>query len=157
MNRRRFFAALISAVGLAVVAACSGAGSTGGPAGGSANTAVLTVASSASVTTWDPIKSFSTEAMYLGNLYEPLLWKNPSGSPEEYTPGLAASWQASADGLTWTFKIRQGVTFHTGEKVTLWSGVPTKDYPTLTVTEEDADGNQASSGRVVLSGAVPPG
>jgi len=76
---------------------------------------VLTVASSASVTTWDPVKSFSTEAMYMGNLYEPLLWKNPAGSDEDYTPALATDWEVSPDGLTWTFTIRDGVTFHTGE------------------------------------------
>lgn len=116
MKSRRVLAALISAMSLTLLAACSSGSSSNGP-GGNANTAVLTVASSASVTTWDPIKSFSTEAMYLGNLYEPLLWKSPSGSAEEYSPALATSWDTSADGLTWTFKIREGVTFHTGEKV----------------------------------------
>ena len=34
---------------------------------------VFKVATSAAVTTWDPIQSFSTEAFYMTNIYEPLL------------------------------------------------------------------------------------
>ena len=43
-----------------------------------------------------------------------------------------------------------------GDWVTLWSGVSPVDYPTLTVTIEEPDGNQASSGHKVLSGDVSP-
>lgn len=37
------------------------------------------------------------------------------GSP---VPVLAESWEASADALTWQFKVRQGVTFHNGKEMT---------------------------------------
>jgi hypothetical protein len=40
--------------------------------------------------------------------------------------------------------------------VTLWAGVSPEDFPTFTVTEERADGDQASSGRVVLTGELEP-
>jgi hypothetical protein len=43
-------------------------------------------------------------------------------------------------------------TFNEGTDVTLWSGVGPSTFPTLTVTKEIADGNQASSGQVVLIG-----
>ena len=43
------------------------------------------------------------------------------------------------------------------DKVTLWSGVSPKDFPTLTVTIESTDNDQASSGRRVLVGPVHPG
>jgi hypothetical protein len=45
-------------------------------------------------------------------------------------------------------------TFNDGQKVTLWAGVSPKDFGTLTVTRERADGDQASSGEKVLSGAI---
>jgi hypothetical protein len=43
-------------------------------------------------------------------------------------------------------------TFNDGREVTLWAGVPPSTFSTLTVTQEVADGDQASSGRVVLIG-----
>lgn len=47
-------------------------------------------------------------------------------------------------------------TFNEGTKVTLWAGVSPKDFTTLTVTREQADGDQASSGEKVLVGTVGP-
>ena len=48
-------------------------------------------------------------------------------------------------------------TFNEGQDVTLWAGVSPKDFPTLTVTREQADGDQASSGERVLVGTVDTG
>lgn len=79
---------------------------------------VLVVAHTAEVTTWDPSSSFSTEVTYLTNIYETLLRANPEGSAEPFSPLLAADWDISADGLEWTFSLREGVTFHDGEKLT---------------------------------------
>ncbi len=79
---------------------------------------VLKIANTANITTWDPVKSFSTEAAYMGNLYEQLLRINPPDSADRFTPLLATSWESSEDGKTWTFNLREGVKFHDGEPLT---------------------------------------
>jgi hypothetical protein len=48
-------------------------------------------------------------------------------------------------------------TFNEGRDVTMWAGVSPKDFRTLTVTREQADGEQASSGEKVLVGTVDTG
>ena len=46
------------------------------------------------------------------NIYETLITFKAEST--ELAPGLAESWSASEDGLTWTFQLRRGVTFHDG-------------------------------------------
>jgi hypothetical protein len=46
--------------------------------------------------------------------------------------------------------------FNDGEDVTLWAGVSPKDFSTLTITQEAADGDQASSGQRILVGNIAP-
>ncbi len=45
-------------------------------------------------------------------IYEQLLDFEPGTA--KIAPGLAESWEGSEDGLTWDFKIREGVKFHDG-------------------------------------------
>ena len=45
-------------------------------------------------------------------------------------------------------------TFNQGPSVTLWAGVSPIDFPTLTVTEQQAGRSQAPSGKRVLTGSV---
>jgi hypothetical protein len=47
-------------------------------------------------------------------------------------------------------------TFNDARNVTLWSGVPITKFRTLTVTQQVANGNPASSGRRVLIGTIRP-
>jgi len=45
-------------------------------------------------------------------------------------------------------------TFNNDRHVTLWSGVPVTRFQTLTVTQQQANGNPASSGKRVLTGTI---
>ncbi len=57
---------------------------------------------------------FSSSAA-LVNLYDSLVFPAKDGG---VVPWLAESWDTSEDGLTWTFKLRQGVKFHDGSELT---------------------------------------
>jgi peptide/nickel transport system substrate-binding protein len=46
-------------------------------------------------------------------IFETLVALKPGTTEPE--PGLATEWEANEDGTTWTFQIREGVTFHDGE------------------------------------------
>jgi peptide/nickel transport system substrate-binding protein len=48
----------------------------------------------------------------LANLYDTLVFPNTEGGVD---PHLAESWEVSDDGLTWTFKLKEGVKFHNGD------------------------------------------
>ncbi len=61
------------------------------------------------------------------------------------------AWLKNAAGILVTVG-----TFNDARQVTLWSGVPVTKFRTLTVTEQRANGNPASSGRVVLMGTITP-
>jgi len=50
-------------------------------------------------------------AVIMRQLYDPLVWQPEGG---QFVPGLAESWEISADGLSYTFTLRQDVTFHDG-------------------------------------------
>ena len=53
--------------------------------------------------------------MVAGNIYESLLRYDTELNP---MPSLATEWEVSDDGLTYTFKLKEGVTWHDGEPFT---------------------------------------
>jgi len=64
----------------------------------------------------DPaVGSDGTSTLILCNMYDTLVFPNVDGSVK---PWLAKSWEISADGLTYTFDLVQGVKFHNGDELT---------------------------------------
>lgn len=47
-----------------------------------------------------------------GQVYDNLLWVDPE--TKQFVPGLATTWAASEDGLTYTFDLRSDVKYHDG-------------------------------------------
>lgn len=47
--------------------------------------------------------------------YDWFVWIDEKNKP---VPALATGWESSKDGLTWTFEMRKGVTFHNGKSLT---------------------------------------
>jgi hypothetical protein len=74
---------------------------------------------------------------------------NATGLPRRDGGLFYQAWLRNAAGVL----IPIG-TFHDGDHVTLWAGVSLAEFPTLTITEEQADNDQASSGRRVLVGNI---
>lgn len=61
----------------------------------------------------DPHINRSTElGIVLRQVYDTLIYRHPE--TREFVPGLAQSWEISEDGLTYTFTLREDVTFHDG-------------------------------------------
>jgi len=56
--------------------------------------------------------SASKDAQLLGDLYEGLVGLDAEGKP---IPGAAASWEITADGLTYTFHLRDGLKWSNGD------------------------------------------
>lgn len=59
--------------------------------------------------------SLNSDIMLSRQIYEPLYWINDEG---EEIPMLATEYSISEDGLTWTFQLREGVTFQNGDPLT---------------------------------------
>ncbi len=66
----------------------------------------------------DPAEAFEFSGVDLNNnTYDTLIELDPT-KPGELVPGLAESWSVADDGMTYSFKIRPGVTFSSGNPLT---------------------------------------
>ncbi len=66
----------------------------------------------------DPAEAFEFSGLDMNNnVYDTLIELDPL-KPDELVPGLAESWAVSDDGMTYTFKMKSGITFSSGNPVT---------------------------------------
>jgi peptide/nickel transport system substrate-binding protein len=73
----------------------------------------------------DPAESFEFSGQdALQNVYDRLIQITPK-TGFQLEPGLAESWSVAADGKTYTFKMKEGLKFHSGNPITaedaVWS------------------------------------
>lgn len=69
------------------------------------------------VTSLDPAVAVDSQSgLVIQNVYDRLVEVAPNGHDIE--PGLAESWEVSDDGLTYTFTLHEGATFHDGSPLT---------------------------------------
>lgn len=123
MSQRKFLPTLAA---LALVLAACGTGTTPSPSeGGTASAApsapdveqVFRISSTAEPPTLDPtIATDSASLLVLNSVQRPLLWANESLEPVE-EGGLAESFEASDDGLTYTFTLREGIAYSNGDPI----------------------------------------
>lgn len=120
ISRRNFLK--VAGVGAAALglAACGGSksgstatsGSAAGSTAGGTNTAGFTVQYGSNPETLDPaLNSAIDGANTIITVFEPLLLINENN---EVIGGQAESWEASEDGLTWTFTMRDGLKWSDG-------------------------------------------
>lgn len=124
ISRRNFLkVAGVSAAALGL-AACGGSksgstatsGSTAGSTAGGTNTAGFTVQYGSNPETLDPALNSAIDASNtIITIFEPLLLINENN---EVIGGQAESWEASEDGLTWTFTMRDGLKWSDGTDLT---------------------------------------
>mgnify|MGYP000129636342 CR=1 FL=1 len=70
------------------------------------------------IITLDPAQSFEFSGNDVTqNLYDRLVDFDPMDMEAGFKPSLAESWEISEDGKTITFKMRDGVKFHSGNPV----------------------------------------
>ncbi|MGH3178225.1 MAG: ABC transporter substrate-binding protein, partial [Streptosporangiaceae bacterium] len=112
MNRYRA-GLIVAAAGLvSVLAACSGSASSTSAPPAANQVFTYDTFTQVMVDGWDPATEYSDGIIAMSEMYETLT--RYDSATHTVKPLLATSWSSAANGLTWTFHLRQGVHFHTG-------------------------------------------
>lgn len=120
MSRRtRFLAPTLAVVAALALSSCAGGSSTAPNADVPATPVTggtLTYLATTEPPVWDGQRIPSLNVNSLNSsIFDTLVAQDADGT---YKPDLATSWDISDDGLTYTFHLREGVTFHDGTPFT---------------------------------------
>ena len=105
------------------------------------------------------VNAGTSEVMF--NIFEGLMKASPDGG---VIPAVASDYEISPDGKTYTFTLREGVTFHNGNAVTLedvlyslkrCAGSESEGTPLIAAFSNVADVSADDQGRVVITLAEP--
>jgi len=133
LRRTTVAAAALLAAGALLLSACTGGGapspssSSGGAADPDASVAVRLVLEPGNLDVRETAGA-ALDQILIDNVYQGLVSRTPD---QEIVDTLASSHEISEDGLTYTFTLREGVTFHDGQELTpadvVWSLQQVKD------------------------------
>jgi peptide/nickel transport system substrate-binding protein len=97
-----------------VVVVCAALTALSGPGQG-AEAFQVTIVQGPDPVSLDPTQDINKTSVNIQlGIYDPLVWATPDG---KVAPWIATSWQ-NLTPTTWRFRIRQGVRFHNGERLT---------------------------------------
>ncbi|WP_426324340.1 ABC transporter substrate-binding protein [Microbacterium sp. E-13] len=134
LRRTTLSAAALLTAGLLVLTACSGGGGGTGPTATGepdpdASVAIRLVLEPGNLDIRQTAGS-ALDQILVDNIYQGLVARTPE---QDIVPALASDWTVSPDGLTYTFTLREGVTFHDGQALTpqdvVWSLTTRRDTP----------------------------
>lgn len=116
MSKRKFPAVLaLIGVGVLILTACGSSGQS--QQIGPSNT-VVTATDISDAVTLDPQSAYETTSTSADQLMYSTLVRFPYGDLSKPAPNVAANWTVSSDGQTWTFNLKQGITFSSGNALT---------------------------------------
>lgn len=132
-RRTAIAAASLLAAGALLLSACSGGGEPGPTTTGEpdpdASASIRLVLEPGNLDIRQTAGA-ALDQILVDNIYQGLVARTPE---QEIVPALASDWTVSPDGLTYTFTLREGVTFHGGQELTpqdvVWSLTTRKNTP----------------------------
>jgi peptide/nickel transport system substrate-binding protein len=133
LRRTAIAAASIFAAGALLLTACSGGGEPGPTTTGEpdpdASATIRLVLEPGNLDIRETAGA-ALDQILVDNIYQGLVARTPE---QEIVPALASDWSVSTDGLTYTFTLNEGVTFHDGQELTpadvVWSLTTRQDTP----------------------------